>query len=217
MPEDTIKEVAKTVNKTLETSEKLGKFLSVYLKVPLEMAFGIVEDKLKYMRWERQIRLMQRASEFIALQGLEGKISPIQPKLGMPLLQAALLEEDDYLQDLWATLLVNACNPDREEKIGIKHINILNELTLYDVKLLEKICGQLKEWNEDSFTAANLPNELLPKGVDIEENHLMDENVQLSIENMVRLGIFRNESFSHFMYRVRITFLGWDFYRACTV
>lgn len=57
-------EVAKTTSKALVTAEKLGGFISKYIGGPLEQAVGIFEDKLKYIRWERQQRLFKRAQEF---------------------------------------------------------------------------------------------------------------------------------------------------------
>ena len=101
-------EIAKTAGKVVEAGERFGAFISKYIRGPLEQGIGIFEDKLKYMRWERQLRLMQRANELIRISGSTAPSRPIPIKLAVPLLQAASMEDDDYLQDMWAKLLVNA-------------------------------------------------------------------------------------------------------------
>ena len=56
-----IQEVAKTTGKAIDASEKFGTFFSRFAQGSLEQCMGIFEDKLKYMRWERQLRLIKRA------------------------------------------------------------------------------------------------------------------------------------------------------------
>ena len=51
-------EVAKTTGKGIDAGLELGGFFARFTGGPLEQASGIVEDKLRYMRWERQVRLM---------------------------------------------------------------------------------------------------------------------------------------------------------------
>ena len=105
-----VQEVAKTTGKAIDAGEKFGGFISRYIAGSIEQGTGIFEDKLKYMRWERQVRLMQRAEQLLKETGLSQPTRAIPLKLAIPLLEAASLEDDDYLQDLWARLLVNAAN-----------------------------------------------------------------------------------------------------------
>ena len=61
---------------------------------------------------------MQRADAMLESIGLNGPNRAIPLKIAIPLFQAASLEDDDYLQDLWAKLLVNGGNA--ESGIDIK-------------------------------------------------------------------------------------------------
>jgi hypothetical protein len=61
-----------------------------------------------------------------------------------------------------------------------------------------------------------LPDKVLPGDGEIDEGAELSQEVQLSIENLIRLGLLRNETFSHAMLRVRVMALGWNFYDACT-
>ena len=209
------KEVAKTTGMAIGASEKLGSFLSKYLDEPFDLLSGIVRDKFAYMRWERQIRLMEKAEFFLNQRKLSDQVmKPVPPKLAIPLIQAASLENNNELQDLWAQMLVNASDPNWPVSVEIKHVSILNELSLYDVTLLDKICSESRGFGE-VFATLNLPNEVLPGDINIDEGASPKPEVQLSIENMIRLGLCRNETLSHKMLRIRIMMLGWDFYKAC--
>jgi hypothetical protein len=63
-------EIAKTVGKAIDAGQKVGGFLAKYIGGSLEPATGILEDKLKYICWQRQIRLLERSNEFLAARGL---------------------------------------------------------------------------------------------------------------------------------------------------
>jgi hypothetical protein len=101
-----IEEVAKTTGKAIDAGRELGGFLSKYVGGSIEQAMGIVEDKLKYLRWERQIRLTERANAFLTERGLPQPSRNVPLQIAIPLIQGASLEEDDWLQDKWAALLV---------------------------------------------------------------------------------------------------------------
>ena len=73
-------EVAKATVKGLEVSEKVGGFFAKVLGEPIETATGILGDKLKFMRWERQVRLVDRVQQINHDRGIEGKEIPVLPK-----------------------------------------------------------------------------------------------------------------------------------------
>ena len=58
-------EVAKMTGKGIDAGRELGGFFARFIGGPIEQASDIVEDKLRYLRWERQVRLMKRAEEFL--------------------------------------------------------------------------------------------------------------------------------------------------------
>jgi hypothetical protein len=65
-----IQEIAKTTNTAIHAVEKMGKFISDVAGVPIATAVGIFEDKLRYIRWENQLNLIQKAHEKLAQRGL---------------------------------------------------------------------------------------------------------------------------------------------------
>jgi hypothetical protein len=208
-------ELAKATSKAIGATKQLGSFVSKYIEGPLEQTLGIINDKLIYMRWERQYRLIEKANEFLSERGYQVPVNQLPPKLAIPILQNASLEEDNYLQDKWALLLVNASDPNFPLSIEIKHTSILNELSIFDVKLLDKICSEASNF-DNLIVTLELPDKVLPGDGEIDEGAELSQEVQLSIENLIRLGLLRNETFSHAMLRVRVMALGWNFYDACT-
>lgn len=215
-----IEEVAKTTGQAIEAAREAGGFIAKYISGPLEQGMGIFEDRLKYMRWERQIRLMQRSQEFLRLAGLSAPSRPIPLKLAIPLMQGASLEEDDYLQDRWAALLVNAANADFKGEVRRSHAVILEQLTHLDAKVLDALYGlPFEQSQHDGIMTAQLPEQARVAAEKEQEFPLPAEEIVLSLSNLARLGCVRplmtwggGESYG----RVNPTIAGKIFVEACS-
>ena len=79
-----VQEIAKVTSKAIDAGQRFGGFISRYVAGPIEQGMGIFEDKLKYMRWERQVRLMQRAEQLLLEAGLTRPTRAIPLKLALP-------------------------------------------------------------------------------------------------------------------------------------
>ena len=183
-------EVAKTAGKAIDASREFGGFVSRYISGPLEQGMGIFEDKLKYMRWERQLRLMQKASEYMKSIGIEAPTKPIPLKLAVPLLEAASLEDDDYLQDLWAKLLVNSSIEGGPIDLNRSYIDILERLSHLEAKILSVIYALPEdEISNKSILTANLPDSVTIKDEDNKEEPIHpNEEITFALANLERLG-----------------------------
>lgn len=183
-------EVAKTTGKAIDASREFGGFISRYISGSLEQGMGIFEDKLKYMRWERQMRLMQKASDYMASLGVDAPSKPIPLKFAVPLLEAASLEDDDYLQDLWAKLLVNSSIVGSPVDLNRSYIDILERVSHLEAKILSVIYAlPEEEVRNKSILTGNLPD-----SAEIEDEENKEEPIQPSEEvlfalaNLERLG-----------------------------
>ena len=134
-----IQEIAKSTGKAIDGVTKAGKFISQYLNGSLIEAFGIFQDKLKYIRWERQVRLWDRATEFLHQRGLEKPNQPVPMSIAIPILQYGSMEEDNSLQDLWAALLANAADAGSGITVEPAFIGILQNLSARDAIVLDKL------------------------------------------------------------------------------
>ncbi|WP_447965149.1 Abi-alpha family protein [Nitrospira sp. Ecomares 2.1] len=212
-----IEEIAKTAGKAIEAVLKLGGFLSKYVGGSTEQAMGIVEDKLKYLRWERQIRLIERADSFLAERGLRQPSRNVPLQLAIPLIQGGSLEEDNTLQDRWAALLVNAADASSHVEVRRAFVSILEDLTSLDALLLEKIYAAtfVPDFEAEIWTT-HLP-ECVTDEKPNQENLRPSSRVELSLGNLTRLGLITPEMtyggiaiFS----KVHRTVLGREFLRA---
>lgn len=215
-------EVAKTTGKGIEAVQEIGAFVARFLGGPLEQASGIVEDKLKYIRWERCVRYMQRAEEFLGQQGLQAPTRSVPMKIAIPILEAASMEEDDDLQDIWARLLVNAADADSGSNVTRSLVTVLQDFGPLEVQLLQAIHDAPAEMEPIGVVPTmGLPHEYLDPKSDLEgETGLPPEPIQVALWHLVRLGCIGSAGTWDSIVgirRVQITALGRVLVKACTL
>lgn len=215
-----IEEVAKTAGKAIDASREVGGFIAKYIHSPIEQAMGIVEDHLRYLRWERQVRLTQRAQEFLKARGLSAPTRPVPLKIAIPIMVEGSLEEDDQLQDIWAQLLVNAA--DKESGIEVRHmfLSILKDLTPLDVLALKIIYSIPEEDARSGLWTVHLPDRILTNKD--QPGHVQGSptpEMQMTLSNLLRLGLITSTStwggdLTHSY--IGQTVLGREFVKACS-
>jgi hypothetical protein len=211
-----IGEIAKTAGKAIDGATRAGKFISQYLRGPIGEAFGIIDDKLKYLRWERRVRLMDRATEFMQRRGLTEPTRAVPMSTLVPILQLGSMEEDNSLQDLWARLLVNAADADSGIIVEPAFIGILQNLSSRDAAMLDKIYSVPSTHEKQALYMHELPLKVLTEKPAVEIDPSVD--VQLSLGNLNRLGLIDGAMFwgggpsNRYAYQ---TVLGRAFMKAC--
>lgn len=221
---NTIYEVAKATGKAIDAGREVGKFIAKYIDGPLEQGIGIFEDKLKYMRLERQVRLMARANQFLKEHGLDSPTRCIPLNLIVPLMQGGSLEENDDLQDRWAQLLVNAADADSGIEVRRAFVTILEDLTPLDALVLEKIYSYEVRSGPQVNVITEIWTKYLPDRVVLTEpgGELFDQRpspkVELSLGNLVRLGLISPAITwgGTSLVTIHQTILGREFVRACS-
>lgn len=216
---EAVAEVAKTTGKAIDAGREFGGFVSRIVGRPLEIALGIFEDKLKYFRWERQLRLIDRAQKLLTERGLAQPTRQVPLGFAIPLLEAASLEEDDQLQDMWARLLVNAADANSQVEVRRTFITILENLAPLDALILERIAAEhTGERDQDIWTKYLPERVLLEKPEPEDENLHPPHDVEIALANLARLGCIT----SHMAWGgmaifscVNITALGQAFIKAC--
>lgn len=210
-----IQEVAKTTRVGLEATQKLGSFVARVTSESIEAVTGILSDRLRFMRWERQIRLRDRCLEIIRDKGLTSSFNIISPKLALPIIENASLEENDELQDLWAYLLASAVDPNFNGTVRASFIDIVKQLEVVDVHILNFIYKAYKDdypyhTYDPSAVEILIPGKLVMDKMKLERN--IFEN---SIDNLIKLRCvvsWDNKNYHH----LAITALGVSLVEACT-
>jgi len=218
-----IQEVAKTTAKAIGAVEKLGSFVAKIVAGPLEQGVGIVEDRLRYARWERQTRLITKSQELLRTLGLTDFSKAVPLKLAIPLLQAASLEDDDLLQDLWARLLVGAATGTSQAELMRAHVALLEQISSFEAQLLRVIY----ELPYESAKHAGILTEHLPHAASVrpergeqQKPKEPTEEVCLALSNLSRLNcisVHRSMGGGEYFSVVHPTRLGLSLIRACTL
>ncbi len=209
------------IKKGMDMTDSMGKFLAPFIQGSLTQATGMVEDKLKYMRWERQMRFMKRANEKLQEFGITEIEKPLPLKYAIPIAQGASLEEDDYLQDLWINLLINSV---ANKKVEVKRVymDILERISPLEAHILQKIYTFSFEENRH----CTLAMDCLPEYVylyDEKERKALDlqnEEVELALMNLARIGCIspaKSVGGGELFSMVNMTLLGNKLYEACTL
>lgn len=214
-------EVAKTTSKAIDAGRNMGRFFSRFISGPFEQVTGIVEDRLRYVRWERQQRLIERAEEFRKQEGLPPPDKPIPLKNAVPLFYHATLEEDDNLQDVWARLLINGTNESTGINIERSFIEMLAQISYLEARILQAIYELPFEKTQHSgVVTENLPEDaIVAEDKPANEYKEPTHDVKLALANLARLGCIKlsttwggGEIFS----QINPTLLGKELMAACT-
>ncbi|MGD0539952.1 MAG: Abi-alpha family protein [Tepidisphaeraceae bacterium] len=123
-----IEEVAKTTGKLADLADKVGCFVSRVVGPASGEIGGILEDWARYYRYKNLLAIGDKVTALHARRRIEGKTVPIPLRSGIPMLEAASLEEDVTLQDLWARLIANSTDPNFEQPLHPSYVEIIKQM-----------------------------------------------------------------------------------------
>lgn len=216
-----VQEASKAVTTVTEASEKAGRFISKYTRESLEAGMGIFADKLKYIRWERQHRLCKKADEFLKREGFDKPLLPLPLKHAIPLIEAASLEENNEIQDLYAKLLVSASINERLNNNFLR--SYIDTLERFTPKMANIFNKQYEHYfrNKDAFAANVNTDVTLPEdlsgGLALGE---FSDDLELAWNELDRLGCLvatRNMNGGHLSLEIKATRYGIALYEAVTL
>lgn len=142
-----IQESAKFGQKGLESAEKTAGFFAKVFKVPIDEISGIVTDKLRFVRWKRLVNMSDEVDQILKEKGVI-ETQAVPPKLALPILEDASLEEDPKIQHLWNHLLANAMDPDFNSEIRYGFIDMIKGITSREALLLKEFYNVLQRENK---------------------------------------------------------------------
>lgn len=143
----------------------------------------LLQDKVRSYRLRNQLIVLGKTQDMLNKAGIEPKSVPL--RVLVPLLEGAALEDDDNLSTKWAALLANAATPGYSVNLIPSFSNILSQLSLHDVKILDVLLKE--QWYHESKPEYI---HLFAFRLTIQETtNLSDEEYDLSVDNIVRLGL----------------------------
>lgn len=102
-----------------------------------EEAGLLLRDYVTAFRIEKQVQLLNRLRKVLGRAGITPSRVPM--KLLSPIFDAATLEENGELQEIWANMLANAANPESPDAVAPSFPGILKEMRPADVKFLATV------------------------------------------------------------------------------
>lgn len=127
---------------------------------------------------ERGKQVGSRAAALLATVGREPQ--PVEPKLLIPLVQAAALETDETLTANWAALLANAADPEQHVTVQPGFAEVLRQLMPIDVLLLDSLYNSPE--GSGLLTGQRMLKQFNGPGMDY-------ASVTLSVDNLIRLHL----------------------------
>ena len=154
---------------------------------------------------ERGKKVGSKAASLLAAVGREPE--PVEPKLLIPLVQAASLETDESLSDKWAALLANAADPAQQVRVQPGFAEVLRQLTPVDAQILERVYSGV---TADTFQLGNEPESIIVESY-AKEMGLSLADFGVYMDNLLRLRLCgpRTRAFNVEQYSVALTPAVW--------
>ena len=184
-----VQETAKLGTRALDVAHDFGAWVAAVIGGPVSEGAGIVQDELAFIREKNRLRFQ---AEYERLKAAN-ETRAIPANLGVPLIQAGMLEEDSELQNLWVAMLANATDPDQPQPRR-SYVSILKQLDSIDVLLLRKLYAQETDPIKAQIPTYALP-ERVPFGEEISNEREVPPDVEISLRNLMRVGLLDSAMF----------------------
>lgn len=207
-------------NAALKEAEGL---LNKFLGPVFSEAGAMLGNRARIFRLRQEISLLRKAGQILSDKGLKPKAVNI--KVLFPLLDAAVLEENDEMADRWASLLASSADPQNESTLHASFVEILKQLAPDHAFVLDVFYDQIKrdqlpceEWFERGYVLSYLKDFLVK---DVPQFDVALENLfrlKLVAHPTVRLGVANGEEVRFTVTSSNIlcaTNLGYEFISAC--
>lgn len=124
--------------------------------------------------------LGERAVLFLASVGRKAK--PVEEKILFPLVEAASLETDETLLEMWAALLANAADPNVSMELSTSFVEILRQLGKAEIKIIQRLDENLQNQRSGKVAALRL-------GSFASSLSMSEELFGVTVDNLLRLRL----------------------------
>ncbi len=160
------------------------------LHIPATEVGNIVGDYLRSFRLNNLEKINQKHQKMLEERSLtKDDLKTIEPKFGIPVLDAASLETNDVLQSIWAKLITNAADPNFTREIRVAFINVLKTFTPVEVGILS-FCNKRINFNKDVSPYSRFTITIV-RSVLLQELNIDDTTCNIAIGNLERCQIFK--------------------------
>lgn len=185
-----VQETAKATNNAIDLARDTGGFFNRVFGGLVEDGVGVVADKVKYYRMTRAIELAEKVEAIHKVRGVSEETKAVSPKIAVPLIENATLEDDDELHNLWAALLANAMDPNSRTVITRNYVTILKELQVFDARILNILFEEFLRRHPEQYYSHDLSNTLFDKNF-LKSITTEELEIEKSLLNLMRLSCIK--------------------------
>lgn len=219
---EVIKATAEAVKSSAEAAKATIDFVSFLTKEPLKELSDILRDNFAFYKWRNRQALILKATAIMKERGLDKPTRALPFKEIIPLIEYSSLEDDDYLQNWWAELLVNSADQNTSQKNNLVFIELLKSISPIEAKILEAIYAL----PEDGVRYSGIGTKYLPDSASLrrdtfnEDGPRLSDEITIAISNLDRLrclSISTAMDGNQLLGEVHPTALGRKFVEACSL
>ncbi|NLJ07518.1 MAG: DUF4393 domain-containing protein [Sphingobacteriales bacterium] len=182
-----IQETAKLGEKGLEIADKAGSFFAKVFKEPINEISSMITDKLRFIRWKRMVQMADEVNKILDDKNIKDTRA-VPPKIALPIMEEATLEEDPNIQYLWNHLLANAMNPSFNEELRYGFIDMIKNITGIEARLLNEFYNLLHRGNQLN-PISEIYNYSLTKDQLMKALNVSTDIYAISVNNLMRLQL----------------------------
>jgi len=168
----------------LEIAEDVRRFLEKIVGPPLEELGGLLADQVRFFRFKKQVQILEKAQKILLDRGVNPR--KVSLKTLVPILEEGSLEEDESMNDRWASLLATAADPSSTISVQPSFPEVLKELSPKEALILDKIVDLVVSENvpRDKWTSHGAIGESVKQIL-----RLSDEEFEIATDNLYRLEL----------------------------
>lgn len=117
----------------------ISTFLSLVCEPALQEFGLMLSDNVRVWRLNNIVKTLEKAKGRFEFKDDKLQIKA-NPKVALSIIEECSLIDEEYLQEWWAGLFASSCTEDGKDDQNLVYINILRQLTSFEVKLLEYVC-----------------------------------------------------------------------------
>ncbi|CAM1351121.1 conserved hypothetical protein [Tenacibaculum ascidiaceicola] len=198
-----MKEVIESLNLTKEILNKIEKFMSKLLGPSITEFGELFADNVKFRRLKNQVRIFNKTRELLDKNGLEPR--ELNLKTLVPLVEKSSVEDDEFLQDKWASLIANISTTP-ENGLEPRLINTLSSLSSLEAKIFDFIyedldvqrqlkLARLLDNKYKKYTLEDISiDDIIISFESVKDGFKLDEKfTKIYIDNLESLGLLRYE------------------------
>lgn len=129
-----VQEVAKTANNAIDKTAELSRFLGKVVGPAIQDLGEIAKQYTEYWKLRNALHLRDKFERVLLERG-SPQLAALPLRIGLPLLDAAVTEDDETLQTLWANLLASAMTEKGVTVVTKSFVEVLRQIDVVDAEL----------------------------------------------------------------------------------